>query len=125
MFLVNAAIPLTFEGSKKLPDGVYEAITRVNPRPQLGELIKKSSRKKQGNNLVEFRGLGECKAAFRGAVLLVEAVIDVVPENKPYIRLIYSPKGNSQVDPLSVNLIFSEEPGNLEEPNYTWRKINA
>lgn len=50
-------------------------------------------------------------------MLIFEGIVEFQPEGKPYLRLFYSYKDN-QIDPDSIGLIFSNEPGVLTESNY-------
>lgn len=121
MFLINGIIPLSNE-NHRLPDSVYEAVGRSNPYPKLG--IFKEVKRGRGIKF-EFTPLVDIRAAVRGPAIIFTTELEKIPENCPYIRLIFNiDKTTNTIDPTSVNFIFSEEAGDLKESNYTVKEIS-
>ena len=68
------------------------------------------------------QSLGQVNVALRGHNLLAEGLVSEIPTNCQYLRLAYAYK-NNKIDPKTVKLIFSEDPGVLRYSNYTAEEV--
>lgn len=120
MYKIQGVIPI----SLKDPNGVEfttNCIEYVEHHPlKLFDLREKKQGKGTRKVYVE---IGSCLIALKHRVFIFEGVVDSIPEKKPYLRLFYTYK-NDQIDPESMGLIFSEEPGMLTDSNYKIIEVN-
>lgn len=114
MYKIQGVIPI----AQKDPNGVEfteECIRKLETtETPIIDLIKK----KQGRGYKQLSQIvGSCRMALRRKVLIFDGQMEVEPQDKPYLRLTYSYIGN-QIDPSSIKLILSDQPGILTESNY-------
>ena len=114
MYKIQGVIPI----SLKDPNGV-EFTTECIQHLEKNEVkIFDILKKKQGRGFKKISTqVGQCRFALRHRVLIFEGTLESQPKDKPYLRLFYTYKDN-QIDPDSIGLIFSDEPGVLTESNY-------
>ena len=114
MYKIQGVIPISLKDSNGI-EFTTECIQRLEKyEVKIFDVLKK----KQGKGFRKIcTQIGQCRFALRHRVLIFEGIVEFQPEGKPYLRLFYSYKDN-QIDPDSIGLIFSNEPGVLTESNY-------
>lgn len=114
MYRVQGVVPI----SLKDPNGVEFTTECIQHLERNQVKIFDLGEKKQGRGFRKVSTqVGSCRFALRHRVLIFEGTLDCKPEGKPYLRLVYTYK-EGQIDPDSIGLVFSNEPGILTEPNY-------
>lgn len=117
MYELRIIIPVSFAGKEILPPEVYRVIADSAQQITVGEFT--SATQGRGSK-IKFQVLGEAQVTFRGPTLIAIAIVQQVPANKPYARLLCKFEKDSSV---GVSIALTDEPGELKQTNYTWSEI--